>query len=90
MIIICGTFGCVWNCIYLSFIYCTCFRCDHNRYNIDYLIALSKSKRKRSGSEDHSGEEASASDSEYEGQVLQEVEGSSDDENFMSNMMDSD
>lgn len=65
-------------------------RCDHNRYSIDYIIALSKCKRKHADDADQDGEsEASKSDSENQDGNLHEVmDSSSDDENFMSNFME--
>ncbi|XP_052077596.1 periodic tryptophan protein 2 homolog [Mytilus californianus] len=65
--------------------------CDHNRYSMDYIIALSKSKRKHTEDADDNEfeSEASRSDDECDGEVLKEVgETSSEDENFMSNFMD--
>ncbi|CAC5425132.1 PWP2 [Mytilus coruscus] len=65
--------------------------CDHNRYSMDYIIALSKSKRKHTQDADdsESESEASRSDDECVGEVLKEVgDASSEDENFMSNFMD--
>ena len=66
-------------------------RCDHNRYSMDYIIALSKCKRKHIDDADQGGDEseASKSDSENQDGNLQEVmDSSSDDENFMSNFME--
>ncbi|OWF52888.1 periodic tryptophan protein 2 homolog [Mizuhopecten yessoensis] len=54
--------------------------CDHNKYSIGYIKALSQAKRKRVtelGSEDESDE------------VEEEKEDDSEDENFMSNLMNS-
>ena len=64
--------------------------CDYNRYSMDYIIALSKCKRKHTDDADQDGEsEASISDSENQDGNLQEVmDSSSDDENFMSNFME--
>ncbi|XP_063413018.1 periodic tryptophan protein 2 homolog [Mytilus trossulus] len=62
--------------------------CDHNRYSMEYIIALSKSKRKHTDDADdnESNSEASRSD---DGEGLEEVgDASSEDENFMSNFMD--
>lgn len=62
----------------------TC-RCDHNKYSIDYILALSECKRKQVPvSEDEEEEEGGASDSVIgEGDELD-----SSDEDFMTNLME--
>ena len=63
----------------------TC-RCDHNKYSIDYILALSECKRKKVPvSEDEEEEdEGGASDSVIgEGDELD-----SSDEDFMTNLME--
>ncbi|XP_056011786.1 periodic tryptophan protein 2 homolog isoform X2 [Ostrea edulis] len=55
--------------------------CDHNKYSIDYILALSECKRKRSP---HTDEEKEISDSEMD--EVNELDSSDDD--FMTSLMD--
>lgn len=55
---------------------------------MDYIIALSKSKRKHTDDQDDNESDSEASGSD-DGEGLKEVgDASSEDENFMSNFMD--
>lgn len=57
------------------------FSCDHNKYSIDYILALSECKRKRSP---HTDEDKEISDSEMD--EVNELDSSDDD--FMTSLMD--
>lgn len=63
------------------------YRCDHNKYSIDYILALSQCKRKHAPPSDGEGEverEGGDSDSVMEG--VDELDSS--DEDFMTNLME--
>lgn len=57
--------------------------CDHNKYSIDYILALSQCKRKHAPPSDGEGE-GGDSDSVMEG--VDELDSS--DEDFMTNLME--